>query len=207
VTALHLDVALAGVGWLAAGTLLYVAFRRHEGLDLVTTRKGHVEQAVTEHEAAYNSILVHFEEDRYVPEVMQTAMKMAAPRSRGIHVLVTIPVPANSPIDAELREHELAAQSVIEQAKVLGGRIVTGHWEKVRSGQTGRMIIDEAREMRADAIVMALPKRGGGRTTFGKTVETVLAKRPCRVIVESLPQDGADAKGSAPVAVGSNGRS
>ena len=28
-----------------------------------------------------------------------------------------------------------AAQSIIEQAKVQGGRRVTGHWEKVRAGQ------------------------------------------------------------------------
>src|SRR5215210_4433067 len=39
VTALHLDVAVAGIGWLSLGLLVYVAFRRRQGLDLTTTTK------------------------------------------------------------------------------------------------------------------------------------------------------------------------
>ena len=117
---------------------------------------------------------------------MATAAKVAARRRRGIHVLVTITVPGSSPINAELPEQERAAQAVIEQAKLQGGRRVTGHVEKVRAGGAGRLIVDEAREMRAKAIVMPLPARAGA-TVFGKTVETVLAERPCRVIIQSDP--------------------
>ena len=64
--------------------------------------------------------------------------RLAARRRRGIHVLVTIPVPASSPIDAEMPEQELAAQAIIEQARIQGGRRVSGHYEKVRAGQAGR---------------------------------------------------------------------
>jgi APA family basic amino acid/polyamine antiporter len=65
---------------------------------------------------------------------------------------------------------------------------VTGHLEKVRPGQAGRMIVQEARELRAQAVVMPLPPRTGtGGTLFGKTLETVLAERPCRVIIQSDP--------------------
>jgi APA family basic amino acid/polyamine antiporter len=101
-------------------------------------------------------------------------------------VLVPIPVPASSPIDASLPEAEQAAQALVEQAKLQAGRRVTGHWEKVRSGGAGRMIIDEALEMRAQAIVMGLPARGGA-SVFGKTIETVLGERPCRVILQTGP--------------------
>ena len=41
--------------------------------------------------------------------------------------------------------------------------------------------------MRAAAIVMPLPRRVNGASLFGKTLETVLAERPCRVIIESAP--------------------
>jgi APA family basic amino acid/polyamine antiporter len=34
---------------------------------------------------------------------------------------------------------------------------VSGHVDKVRAGQAGRRIVDEAMEMRAVAIVMPLP--------------------------------------------------
>jgi APA family basic amino acid/polyamine antiporter len=65
-----------------------------------------------------------------------------------------------------------------------------GHFEKVRAGQAGRLIVEEARSMQARAIVMALPPRragGAGASVFGRTVETVLAERPCRVIIQSDP--------------------
>ena len=45
--------------------------------------------------------------------------------------------------------------------------------------------------MRAAAIVMPLPRRINGASLFGKTLETVLAERPCRVIIESAPDAGA----------------
>ena len=37
VTVLHLDVAAAGLGWLALGVGLYAIYRRGQGLDLTTT--------------------------------------------------------------------------------------------------------------------------------------------------------------------------
>jgi basic amino acid/polyamine antiporter, APA family len=63
---------------------------------------------------------------------------------------------------------------------------VTGHWEKVRAGGAGRLIVEEARAMGAKAVVMPLPARSGG-AVFSKTVETVLAERPCRVIIQADP--------------------
>jgi APA family basic amino acid/polyamine antiporter len=186
VTALHLGVAAAGVGWLAVGIGLYVFYRHRQGLDLVTTAKVAIARPVVDHEAEYESVLVAFDEHGYVPDVVATAARLAARRRRGIHVLVTIAVPATSPIDAALPEQEAAAQSIIEQAKVQGGRRVSGHWEKVRAGQTGRRIVDEAKEMKAAAIVMALPTNTGG-AGFGRALETILRERPCRVILESTP--------------------
>jgi APA family basic amino acid/polyamine antiporter len=186
VTALHPTVAAAGVGWLAVGISLYLLYRNRQGLDLVTTAKVAIPGAVVDHEAEYESVLVAFDEHGYEPEIVATAARLAARRRRGIHVLVTISVPSTSPIDAALPQQEAAAQSVIEQAKVQGGRRVSGHWEKVRAGQTGRRIVDEAREMKAAAIVMPMPR--AGNASFGRTLETVLRERPCRVIIESTPE-------------------
>jgi basic amino acid/polyamine antiporter, APA family len=188
--ALYLDVAAVGVAWLVIGIGIYALYRRRQGLDLRSTVKVAIPRPVTEGEAEYESVLVAYPHGgRFVPDVMATAEKLAARRRRGIHVLVTITVPNSSPIDAELPEQELAAQAVLEQAKLMGGRRVSGHWEKVRAGQEGRLIVNEAREMRAAAVVLPLPPRRGG-SLFGSTVETVLAERPCRVIIESTPAEG-----------------
>jgi APA family basic amino acid/polyamine antiporter len=186
VTALHVDVALAGIGWLALGCVIYPIYRRRQGLDLTSTVKVAIPAPVVDHEAEYESILVAMDGKRYPEGAMATAIKVAARRRRGIHVLVTIPVPASAPIDAELPELERDAQTIIEQAKLQGGRRVTGHWEKVRAGGAGRLIVEEARAMGAKAIVMPLPARAGA-TVFSKTVETVLHERPCRVIIQADP--------------------
>jgi len=179
-------VTIFGVSWLAFGIVVYVAYRRRQGLDLTSTRKVAVPQPVVDHEAEYDSILVAFDSNHYNAAAIGTASRLASRRRRGIHVLVTIIVPNSSPIDAVLPEQERAAQELIEQARIQGGRRVSGHWIKVRAGQAGRAIVQEARTTRARAIVMALAPRGGG-TLFSRTVETVLANRPCRVIVVASP--------------------
>ena len=185
VSALDLTVAAAGFVWLAIGLTAYVIYRRRQGLDLTSTVKVATPQPVVDREAEYESVLCAFEVGHFVPDVVATAQKLAARRRRGIHVLVTIPVPNSSPIDAEMPEQEHAAQALVERAKLLGGRRVSGHWEKIRAGQAGRLIIQQAREMRAAAIVMPLPPRVRGASLFGPTLETVLGERPCRVIIET----------------------
>jgi len=187
VSVLDLTVAAAGSAWLALGVVVYLVFRRRHGLDLTTTVKVATPQPVTEREAEYESILVAFESGHYVEGAVATAVKLAARRRRGIHVLVTVTVPNSTAIKAPLPEQELAAQEIIEQAKLLGGRRVSGHVEKVRAGQAGRLVVNQAREMRAAAMVLPVPARRSG-ALFGPTLETVLAERPCRVIIESEPQ-------------------
>jgi len=186
VTVIYLDVAIAGVSWLLLGLLIYPLYRRNQGLDLITTTKVAVPKPVIDREAEYESVLLALDGRTFSPGAMATAVKVASRRRRGIHVVVPIVVPTSSPLDADLPDQELAAQEIIEQAKLQGGRRVTGHYEKVRAGQAGRLIVNEAREMSAKVIVMALPPRTGG-AVFGKTVETVLAERPCRVIVQHDP--------------------
>src|SRR3954469_77882 len=186
VTFLHIDVAIAGIGWLLFGMTLYVVYRRNQGLDLVTTTKVAVPKPVLEKEAEYESVLVALEPRHYSEGAMATAAKVAARRRRGIHVLVTITVPYSAPINADLPEQELAAQAVIEQARIQGGRRVSGHVEKVRPGGAGRLIVEEAQEMQARAIGIPLPPRQGA-AIVSKTVETVLSERPCRVIIQSEP--------------------
>jgi len=93
-------------------------------------------------------------------------------------------VPTNLPLDAEMREAEGEAQSKIEQAKLIGGQRVTGHVDRVRPGQAGYSIADEAKLINAAAVVVWLRYRNGA-PLYDKTLQTVLAERPCRVLVVS----------------------
>ena len=187
IAVLYPTVSVFGVGWLALGVVIYVVYRRRQGLDLTSTHKVAIAQPVVDHEAEYDSVLVHFGDSGYDDQVLATARKLAARKRRGIHVLVTITVPNSLEIDAPMADQDAAAASVIEEAKVAGGNRVSGHVERVRAGQAGRRIVEDAVEMRAAAIVMPLPRRVDGASLFGKTLETVLTERPCRVIIESTP--------------------
>jgi len=186
VTALNTVVAVSGALWLALGVAVYAVYRRRHGLDLVTTAKIVVPRPVTATEAEYDSVLVALEADRFTPQIVATAARLAARGGRGIYILVTITVPQALPLEAKLPDVEADAADVIQRARKLVGRRVSGRVVKVRAGQGARAVIDEARAIRAQAIVMPLPPRTG-TTIFGKTVETVLAERPCRVIIESEP--------------------
>ena len=186
VAVLHLDVAIVGLGWLAVGGVVYPLYRRSQGLKLTETVALETKAQVTVSEAAYESVLVALEPPSYSSAAVATAVRLAARRRRGIHILVPIPVPSSSPIDAEMPEQEERAQAMIEQARLQGGRLVTGRWIKVRAGQAGGMIVEEAIDLRARAIVLALPRRQGGNL-FDKAIETVLRERPCRVIIQSDP--------------------
>jgi APA family basic amino acid/polyamine antiporter len=198
VTVLNVQTLITGGLWIAMGIAIYVTYRRRQGLSLRETNKIVMPKAVVEHEVEYESVLVAFEDGRFSGAAVSTAARLAAHRRRGIHVLITISVPPNLPIDAGMPEEETRAQTAIDSARVQGGRRVTGHWEKVRPDQAGRRITDEARQINAQAIVMTLPPRRTGSSLFGKTVETVLADRPCRVIIDSSPAAEAAAVAERP---------
>ena len=189
VMALNLRTLVVGAGWMLLGIAVYYFYRRHCELPLVQTVKVVTPEPLGVQEVEYQSVLVAFEEEPFSKEPVATAARLAARRRRGIHVLAIVNVPTHLPLDAPLEEQESQAQSKIEQAKLIGGMRVTGSVQRVRPGQAGQAIVEEARAIKAAAIVMELRYRNG-TPLYGKTLQTVLAERPCRVIVDAQPGEG-----------------
>jgi APA family basic amino acid/polyamine antiporter len=187
VISLDLGTLVAGATWMALGIAIYLLYRRNQALPLRETVKVETLAPLGVEEVEYESIVVAFDDRTpFSEEVVATAVKLAARRRRGIHVHSMITVPNDLPLDAELEDAEREAQSKIEKAKLIGGLRVTGHVERVRPGQAGYSIADEAREIKARAIVIGLRRRNG-TPLYDKTIQTVLSERPCRVIVVSEP--------------------
>jgi basic amino acid/polyamine antiporter, APA family len=191
VTILHAEVAIVGLGWLAIGMTLYYIYRRRQGLDLTATVTV-AQPTPVGRDVEYASVLVAFESAEYDPDLLSLAVRMSARRNRAIQVIVLVVVPSALPIDAPLPAVERAAKEVIEAARVRGGRRVTGHIEKVRAGQEGHRIVEIARQMNAAAILMGRPS--GRASILNRTTETVLRERPCRILINSSPRDGEEAK-------------
>jgi APA family basic amino acid/polyamine antiporter len=187
VTVLHPAVALAGVGWMVAGLVIYPLYRRNQGLDLRTTHKIATPEVVVDHEAEYESVIVALLGLRYSEAAMNTATVVAAKRRRGIYLMVPIVVPQSSPIDARMPEQERAAEALIEEARLQIGNRLQARWVKVRAGQFGRVVVEDARLTKARAIVMSIPPKAGSGSIY-RSIDTVMAERPCRVILQADPQ-------------------
>ena len=175
-----------GLGWMLLGAAVYVGYRRNQGLPIKKTVKVVLPEPLNVEEVEFRSVLVPFEDDPFSELTIGTAARLAARKRRGIHVISLLNVPAHLPIDAPLPRQEEKAQSKIEQAKLIGGRRVTGHVQRIRPGQAPKAIIEEAKDIKAVAIVMQLTYRNG-TPLYGKTLQGVLGNRPCRVIVAADP--------------------
>ncbi|MBK5219067.1 MAG: universal stress protein, partial [Thermoleophilia bacterium] len=136
------------------------------------------------------------DDEPFSAEMVATAVKLASNRRRGIHVHSMLTVPTNLPLNAEMADREAEAQAKVEEAKLIGGQRVTGHVARVRPGQAGYSVSEEAKMIEAAAIVIGLRYRNGV-PLYDKMLQTVLGERPCRVIVVSDPSEQA-----TPVAAG-----
>jgi basic amino acid/polyamine antiporter, APA family len=189
VMALNPTTLIAGLGWMALGISLYVLYRRSQRLPLTETVKVVLPEPLGVEEVEYRSVLVAFDDEApFSPEMVATAAKLASKRRRGIHVHSMMTVPTNLALEAPMPEAEAEAQRKIEEAKLIGGQRVTGHVSRVRPGQAGYSVADEAAEIKAEAIVVGLRYRNGV-PLYGKALQTILGERPCRVIVVSDPTD------------------
>lgn len=183
--------AAIGTGWMAIGIAVYLLYRRRQALPLRQTVKVVLPEPLDVEEVEYRSILVPFEDDPFSEQTVATAVRLAARKRRGIHVISLLNVPPHLPLDAPLPRQQEKAQSKVERAKLIGGQRVSGHVQRIRPGQAPKAIIEEAESIRASAIVMQLTYRG--RTPlYGKTLQGVLGHRPCRVIVAADPTGSAN---------------
>jgi APA family basic amino acid/polyamine antiporter len=189
VMGLYTTTLLVGMGWMAVGLVSYSVYRRSKGLALTETSKIKLPPALGAEPVRYAGVLVAFEDGTYSEEAMATALALAAHKGGDVRVIATVTVPQHLNIDAALPGAEATAQAVIEAARQWAGRgqRVRGSIAKVRQGEAGHRIVREAIDAHSNAIVMPMPLRRPAGKVLSKTLEIVLGKRPCRVIIDSTP--------------------
>jgi APA family basic amino acid/polyamine antiporter len=178
----------AGLGWLAAGFVVYVVYRRRIlHVPLAETVRAPVEYGVAA-ALEFRSILVPIAPGYASDEAMDFACRLAAERRASIVALTAIEVPLDLPLDAELPEDVREANEQLDEARAIGdsyGVRVIGRIARTRN--IGRAIVDEAERRHSEIIVMAGPRRvrlqRGRRQIFGDAVDFVLRHAPCRVMV------------------------
>jgi APA family basic amino acid/polyamine antiporter len=186
--ATHPAARYAGPAWLAAGLVIYLLVRRERGAGLLEHVVSTDEQVVPE--ATFTSILVPMKLGEIGEEMVATAVKLAQERNGSVVALHVIKVPLELPLDAALEEEEWRATESIEEAKALGadhGVEVRG--EIVRARAIGDAIVRTAERTGADLIVLGSAPRWRRQSRFfSPTVDYVLKKAPCEVLVVAFPQ-------------------
>jgi APA family basic amino acid/polyamine antiporter len=186
----HDAARIAGPIWLVLGTILFVAVRkaRHERL------LEHVEPAVAdlvpEEEGIYERILVPVKLGLIGEEMLATAIRLAEERGCAVRALHVIKVPLDQLLDAELTDEEERAEASLAEAKLLAAEHgVEVEGEIVRGRAIGEAIVAQADGGGVDLILMGSAPRWRRQSRFfSPTVDYVLRRAPCEVMVVTYPQ-------------------
>jgi APA family basic amino acid/polyamine antiporter len=188
--ATHQAPRIVGPLWVLAGIVVFVAVRksrREPVLGRVTPAVGDLDPF---EEGAWERILVPLKVGPIGDEVLATAIRLAEERGSAVRVFHGVRVPFDQPLDAELPEASETAWASLGEARELaeehGIEIET---VSVRTRALGEAIVGQAREWEADLIVMgSAPKWRRQSRFFSPTVDYVLRKAPCEVMVIAYPQ-------------------
>jgi len=185
----HPAARYAGFAWLAAGLAVFVGVRSAHGEGLMEKVTAPDERPV-ETPVTFRRILVPMKLGIIGEEMLATAVKLAAEHGSEVQALHVISVPLDQPLDAPLAGQEERAAESLAEAKLLGAEHgVTVEGTTVRARSIGAAIVVRANEVGADLIVLGSAPRWRRQSRFfSPTVDYVLRKAPCEVLIVAFPQ-------------------
>jgi basic amino acid/polyamine antiporter, APA family len=200
VTILHLNVAIAGVLWLALGIGVYLIYRKRQGLDLVTTAKVARPARPADFQALdYRIALVPIFGDDVSAAALGSASKLVG-EDGVIYAVFVLPVPSQLSLESGLEEEEMLGRSVLESARIKARRKgLKIHTGLIRTRSPGAALVEEAERVKADVIYWSALHAPAGERRIGPTAAYLLSRRPCRIIIET--ENPAPPRVSAPAAV------
>jgi APA family basic amino acid/polyamine antiporter len=191
--ATHPGARYAGPLWLLLGLVVFVVVRRSRGEGL-TERVVAPDELRPGEVPRFRRILVPMKRGIIGEEMIATAVKLAAARGAEVEALHVVRVPLDLAIDAPMPEEEAEAEASLAEARSLGAEngvevIATA----VRARSIGRAIADHARETGADVIVVGSSPRWRRKARFfSPTVDYLLQRSPCEVLIVAFPQSVVD---------------
>lgn len=126
----------------------------------------------------YRRLLVPVVNNGASEEAIDVAARLAADHGASISIINVVEVPAALPADAHMRDEEARAHAVLSRAAAIAERrgvAVTVRMVCARDAATA--IVDEARARNVEVIVVGSPR------PLGSTVQHILKKAPCRVMI------------------------
>ncbi len=191
--ATHPAARYAGPAWLAVGLVVFVAVRHSHGEGLMEKVTAPDERPA-EAAVTFQRILVPMKLGIIGEEMLATAIRLATEHGAEVQALHVSRVSLDQPLDCELIDEEERAEASLAEATLLGadhGVIVEG--ATVRSRAIGSAIVERALEVGADLIVLGSAPRWRRQSRFfSPTVDYVLRRAPCEVLIVAFPQNVMD---------------
>jgi APA family basic amino acid/polyamine antiporter len=174
-----------GIIWLVLGFVLYAVYRRSQNLSLLETVKIEVPAPLPFPEVEYNNILVPVFGSKISREATVMALELASEENAAIEALYVVEVPMNLPLDATLPQEQAVGEDLLEEVSSLAEEYGVTLYPRIVAGRSaGRTIVDEAISRKSQIVMLgAERKRRTAERFFGRTVEYVLKKAPCKVLV------------------------
>ena len=137
------------------------------------------------HRGAAKRIMVSLNGHDMDEETVRIACRMAPRQGGRMYAVHVIEVNRSLPLGAVIESAVERGEDILTRAEQLFSEYeLECETELVQARDTGPAIVDEAREWKADLIVMGLPyKRRFGDFNLGRTVPYVLKFAPCQVIL------------------------
>ena len=192
VIVLHPEARIIGTAWMIVGLVGYLLYRRHLGIDPREVQQVRRQQRpVGFLEVSYKSALVPIFGTDIDADAMHRAAAVVDPDA-SVEALYVLKVPAESELDAAtMDEQEYEARCALDVARLQArARGLKVRVNLIRTRNPGRAIVEEALERGSDLIYISTEHAPSDERLLGPTTRYLLAKRPCRVIVESASGSG-----------------
>jgi APA family basic amino acid/polyamine antiporter len=191
--ATHPAARYVGPAWLALGLVVFVAVRLAHGEGLMERVTAPDERTI-EPPVTFQRILVPMKLGIIGEEMLATAIKLASDHGAEVQALHVIRVPLEQALEGEMLDEEERAEASIAEAKLLGsehGVLVEG--VTIRARAIGHAIVARAETTGADLIVLGSAPRWRRQSRFfSPTVDYVLRRAPCEVLIVAFPQSVMD---------------
>ncbi|HEY9854784.1 MAG TPA: universal stress protein [Stenomitos sp.] len=181
---------LVGFLWLFAGMLLYIFHRQSHELPLTSTVIiSQLEPILVD--LSMKRILVPTIGTPFSEEMVAVACRLGKRERAKVTALYVFEVPMALPVGSQVPTELTKAEEILTRARQIGEGIgLEVEARFVQSRSAGMAIVEAVKELEADLLLMGIsPRERLGQAALGSTINHVLKKAPCRVLLSRPPLD------------------